>query len=58
MKFFKVCMIRTMSPVYETYIIGSDSKEHIQKHYENTCYSIEYIIEIEKPNKADILLWD
>lgn len=57
MKFYKVCMIRSMSPVYEQKIIGADSEEHINKHFENGYY-INSIIEIEKPNKADILLWD
>lgn len=57
MKFFKVCMIRTMSPVYEQKIIGADSEDHINKRFENGYY-INSIIEIEKPNKADILLWE
>lgn len=57
MKFYKVSLNRFLSPVYERKIIGAESEERIQKQFENSCY-IDYITEVKKPQKADLILWD
>lgn len=57
MKFYTVSLNRFMSPVFERKIIIAESEDHIQKRFENSCY-IDSITEVEKPHKADIILWD
>lgn len=57
MKFYSVSLNRFMSPVYERKIIMAESEDHIQKRFENSYY-IDYITEVEKPNKVDLILWD
>lgn len=57
MKFYDVLLNRFMSPVFERKIIMAESKESIQKQFENSCY-IDSITEVEKPYKVDLILWN
>lgn len=57
MKFYNVSLNRFMSPIFKRKIIMAESEDQINKRFENSCY-INSITEVDKPNKADLILWD